>query len=397
MNLSILNLKRRPGRTAALVILTLFLSFSAMAGSLMVSGLKSGINSLETKLGADIMVVPYEATTKSTFSNMILQGNPGYFYMNKSVLDKLSTIDGIGQLSSQFYLASTSSGCCDYKVQIIGYDPDTDFTIGPWLKDNYSGTVSDYEIVVGNQLNAFPGDTLRFFDVTCTVVAKLEETGSYLDTAVYTNMNTIRAMIAGAKNNGMHSFDNVSPDTMVSSVLINVADGYSVEEVMNDINIHVRKAEAVRTQNMISNVSEGLADISGIITVLIAAIWILALAILLLAFSMIGNERKKEFAILRGMGASRKELSFIITKEALYVSFLGSVIGALFAAVLIMLFANLIRSTLELPFLMPGAAGCAGLFILSVAASVAGGILASLSCVRKVSRVDTALILRGDN
>jgi putative ABC transport system permease protein len=280
MNLSILNLKRRPGRTAALVILTLFLSFSAMAGSLMVSGLKSGINSLETKLGADIMVVPYEATTKSTFSNMILQGNPGYFYMSESVLDKLSTIDGIGQLSSQFYLASTSSGCCDYKVQIIGYDPDTDFTIGPWLKGNYSGTVSDYEIVVGSQLNAFPGDTLRFFDVTCTVVAKLDETGSYLDTAVYANLNTIRAMIAGAKSNGMHTFDDVDPDTLVSSVLINVADGYSVEEVMNDINIHVRKAEATRTQNMISNVSDGLANISGIITVLIAAIWVLALVIL---------------------------------------------------------------------------------------------------------------------
>jgi putative ABC transport system permease protein len=397
MNLSFLNLKRRPGRTAALVILTLFLSFSAMAGSLMVSGLKSGISSLETKLGADIMVVPYEATTKSTFSNMILQGNPGYFYMSESVLDKLSAIEGIGQISSQFYLASTSSGCCDYKVQIIGYDPDTDFTIGPWLKDNYSGTVADYEIVVGNQLNAFPGDTLRFFDVTCTVVAKLEETGSYLDTAVYTNMNTIRAMIAGAKSNGMHTFDDVDPDTLVSSVLINVADGYSVEEVMNDINIHVRKAEATRTQNMISNVSDGLANISGIITVLIGAIWVLALAILVIVFSMIGNERKKEFAILRGMGASRRELSFIITREALYVSLLGSVIGALFAAISITLFANLIRSSLELPFLTLGAVGCVGLFILSVAASVAGGILSSMSCVRKVSRVDTALILRGDN
>jgi putative ABC transport system permease protein len=397
MDLSILNLKRRPGRTAALVILTLFLSFSAMAGSLMVSGLKSGINSLETKLGADIMVVPYEATTKSTFSNMILQGNPGYFYMSERVLDKLSAIEGVGQLSSQFYLASTSSGCCDYKVQIIGYDPDTDFTIGPWLKDNYSGTVSDYEIVVGNQLNAFPGDTLRFFDVTCTVVAKLDETGSYLDTAVYANLNTIRAMIAGAKSNGMHTFDDVDPDTLVSSVLINVADGYSVEEVMNDINIHVRKAEATRTQNMISNVSDGLANISSIITVLIAAIWVLALVILVLVFSMIGNERKKEFAILRGMGASRKELSVLITREALYVSLLGSVIGAVFAAVSITLFANLIRSSLELPFLMPGALGTAGLLILSVAASVAAGILASMSCVRKVSRVDTALILRGDN
>jgi putative ABC transport system permease protein len=112
---------------------------------------------------------------------------------------------------------------------------------------------------------------------------------------------------------------------------------------------------------------------------------------------MIGNERKKEFAILRGMGASRKELSVLITREALYVSLLGSVIGAVFAAVSITLFANLIRSSLELPFLMPGALGTAGLLILSVAASVAAGILASMSCVRKVSRVDTALILRGDN
>jgi putative ABC transport system permease protein len=210
-------------------------------------------------------------------------------------------------------------------------------------------------------------------------------------------MNTILAMIQGAKGNGMHTFDDVDPDKLVSSVLINVADGYSVEEVMNDINIHVRKAEAVRTQNMISSVSDGLTNIAGIITLLIAAIWVLALVILVLAFAMIGNERKKEFAILRGMGASRKELSVIITKEALYVSLLGSVIGALLAAVSIALFADLIRSSLELPFLTPGALGSAGLWALSVAASVVAGILTSMRCVRKVSRVDTALILRGDN
>jgi putative ABC transport system permease protein len=396
-NLSILNLKRRPGRTAALVILTFLLSFSAMAGFLMVSGLKNGLSSLESKLGADIMVVPYEATTKSTFSNMILQGNPGYFYMSENVLDKLSNIEGINQLSSQFYLASTSSGCCDYKVQIIGYDPNSDFTIGPWLKDNYSGTVSDYEIIVGNQLNAFPGDTLRFFDVNCTVVAKLDETGSYLDTAVYANMNTIKAMIDGAKNNGMHTFDNVNSDNLVSSILINVADGYSVEEVMNDINIHIRKVEAVRTQNMISNVSDGLSNISGIVTILVVAIWILTLIILILVFTMIGNERKKEFAILRGMGASRKELSLIMTKESFYVCILGSVIGALLGTITIGLFANFVRSSLNLPFLTSGDWGIICLFFVSVAVSVIAGICASLGCVRKVSRVDTALILRGDN
>jgi putative ABC transport system permease protein len=375
----------------------MFLAFSALGGSLLVYGLKSGLGNLESKLGADIMVVPYEATTKSTFSDMILQGNPGYFYMSDSIMDKVNSFEGIGQISSQFYLASTSSGCCDYKVQIIGYDPDTDFTITPWLKDNYSGDVNDFEIIVGNQLNVFPGDTLRFFDVTCTVVAKLEETGSYLDTAVYANMNTIRSMIQGAKDNGMHTFDEVNPDNLVSSILINVADGYSIEEVLNNINIHVKKAEAVRTQNMLSDVSEGLINISSIISVLLIAIWVFSLVVLFIIFSMIGNERKKEFAILRGMGASRKELSNIMIKEALYVVSIGSLTGAVIASITLLLFGNVIRSSLNLPFLLPGVYIFAGLFVCSVATSIIAGVISSAMCVSKVSHVDTALVLRGDN
>jgi putative ABC transport system permease protein len=396
-NISLKNLIQRPGRTIALTLLTVFLAFSLLGGSLLVYGLKSGLGNLESKLGADIMVVPYEATTKSTFSDMILQGNPGYFYMDDNIMDKLNTFAGISDISSQFYLASTSSGCCDYKVQIIGYNPDTDFTITPWLKDNYSGDVKDLEIVVGNRLNAFPGDTLRFFDVNCTVVAKLEETGSYLDTAVYANMNTIRAMIQGAKDNGMHTFDNVNPNNLVSSILINVADGYSVEDVLNDINIHTKKAEAVRTQNMLSDVSDGLINISDIISVLLIVIWIFSLMVLFIIFSMIGNERKKEFAILRGMGASQKELSHIMMKEAFYICSLGSLTGAIASSCVLYLFGNMIRSNLSLPFLFPDLSVFAGLFVCSVVTSVIAGIISATMCVCKVSHVDTALVLRGDN
>jgi putative ABC transport system permease protein len=195
----------------------------------------------------------------------------------------------------------------------------------------------------------------------------------------------------------MHTFDNVDSDNLVSSILINVADGYSVDEVMNDINIHVRKVEAVRTQNMISNVSDGLANISGIVTILVGAIWLLTLIILILVFTMIGNERKKEFAILRGMGASRKELSLIMTKESFYVCIIGSVIGALLGTVTIVLFANFVRSSLNLPFLTSSDLSIVCLFIISVAVSIFAGVCSSIGCVRKVSKVDTALILRGDN
>jgi putative ABC transport system permease protein len=210
-------------------------------------------------------------------------------------------------------------------------------------------------------------------------------------------MNTIQAMIQGAKDNGMHTFDSVDPDNLVSSILINVADGYSVEEVLNNINIHMKKAEAVRTQNMLSDVSTGLGNISGIISVLLVAVWLLSLVILFLTFSMIGNERKKEFAILRGMGASRRELSMIMLREAFYVSALGSLTGAVLASAILTLFGSLIRSSLDLPFLLPAAGWFVGLFVAAMAASILAGMLSSALCVSKVSHVDTAFVLRGDN
>jgi putative ABC transport system permease protein len=112
---------------------------------------------------------------------------------------------------------------------------------------------------------------------------------------------------------------------------------------------------------------------------------------------MIGNERKKEFAILRGMGASRRELSGIITKEIFYVSASGGLIGALSASCILLLFGSLIRSGLKLPFLLPGTLTFLALFLCSVGASIIAGILSSALCVSKVSHVDTALVLRGDN
>jgi putative ABC transport system permease protein len=204
-------------------------------------------------------------------------------------------------------------------------------------------------------------------------------------------------MIQGAKANGMHTFDSVDPDNLVSSVLINVADGYSVDEVLNNINIHTKKAEAVRTQKLLSDVSTGLLNISGIITLLLAAVWIISLIVLFIAFSMIANERKKEFAILRGMGASRRELSHIMLREAFYVSAAGSLTGAVLSSASLTLFGNLIRSSLDLPFLLPSAQYFIGLFVISIAASILAGLLSSALCVSKVSRIDTAFLLRGEN
>lgn len=396
-SLSIRNCIRRPGRSAALTLLSMFLCFMVLAGSLALGGLQNGVTSLESRLGADIMVVPYEASTKSDLSNMILQGNPGYFYMDRSVVDKLKSIEGVGEITEQFFLASASSSCCSYKVQLIGFDPDTDFAITPWVKLTYKDDLEYMEVFVGNKLNAFAGDLLQFYGTTVRVAARLDETGTYMDTAIYANEDTIKTLISSAKESQIYDFGDVNPDSIVSCVLINVADGYSTEDVMNDINIHVRKVEAVQTQSMISDVSGKLEGVSGIAGGLITVIWILVFVIMVLAFAMMANERRKEFAVLRVIGSSRARLTAILIKESLVVSAFGGTTGAAAAVLAATMIGGFIEDTLSLPFLLPDIGALLVTALASIAATVLAAAAATAVSVMRISRGETALMLRDEN
>lgn len=396
-SLAVKNCIRRPARSIALTLLSLILGLTILGGTLLVSGLKSGLDSLESRLGADIMVVPYAASTKADLSNIILQGNPGYFYMDDSVLEKIKGLDGIGNISSQFFLASASSGCCSYKVQIIGFDPETDFTIQPWVQISYKDELKDMEVFVGNTLNAFSGDELTFYGTKVKVAGKLDKTGTYLDTAVYANVNTIKKLIRSAKESKIYDFGNVDPDKIVSCVLIDAADGYSAEEVANDINLHVRGVTAVQTQNMVSDVSGKLTGIADMASALIVVIWLLVLLILILAFSMSANERKKEFAVLRVLGASRMRLAIEILKESILTGLVGSTLGAVCGLGVMAMFSDLIEDSLNLPFLLPGKTGLAVALFGGIAFSVVAASVASAISAYRISHMDAAVILRGEN
>lgn len=396
LHLAIRNLTGRPIRTTALFVLTAILSLTVCGGTLLVTSLRSGLHSLESRLGADIMVVPYEATTKASLENIILQGNTGYFYMDNSLMEKIANTEGIGQISAQFFLASTSSGCCSVAVQIIGFDPETDFTITPWIQRSYSKELQTLDIVVGNDLNAFVGDTLTFYGTKCHVAAKLEKTGTYYDTSVFTSKETIQMLIQSSIEQKLNYFD-VDPEQVVSCVMINVADGYSVEEVLNDINIHVKKVKAVRTKEMIADISSSLSSVSDMIGVLIAAVWILGIIILFLVFSMNINERKREFAVLRVIGASRRKISALVMQEALYTGLIGGVLGTGIALLGVAAFHQLIEEQLGLPFLLPDMRFILVIAVSALAISILSGILAASVSAGRISSMDTALILRGDN
>lgn len=383
-DLSLKNLKRRPARTMAMAALAGLLSFAVFGGSMVVAGLRNGLKSYEARLGADIVVVPKQARSHGTVDSILLQGIPGYFYMDESYFRKIAAREGVAAASPQFFLASASAGCCSAAVQLIGFDPDTDFSIQPWIRESYSGTVGDGNLIVGSGINIPENRKLVFYNTEYNVAAQLDATGTGLDTAVYANMRTIREMLEHSTQQGFRYYDG-DAGRAISAVMIRVEDGYSIEEVTNDINIHVRRVEAAQAKSMISGIAGGLRSISRAVGAMTAVIWLLSAAVLAAAFWMIANERAREFAVLRVVGASDRMLRRLLRTETALISALGALCGTGLAALIVFPFGSQIKKSLALPYLLPGAGMAAALFALTVLLSLLAGALAAGASIRRLA------------
>ena len=397
-SLPIKNLVRKPARSLALIFISAFLALSAFGGTVMVMSLSNGINSLSARLGADIIVTPYAATSQVSYDSVIIQGKPGQFYMDSKYYEEIKTeIEGIDKITAQFYLASAKASCCSSRLQIIGFDPATDFSIQPWVEKSYSDKLGLYDAVVGSDVTPNTDMTVEIYGKTLHVQAVLDKTGTELDSALYVDIDTMKELIRAHNEKNPNQEKTIDPDNVVSSILIKVADGYDIDEVAGDINLHVRQVKAIRTQNMISGVSESLSGVSAAVSVLMVVVWILSAVILSIVFTMNINERKKEFAVLRVLGASRVKLAGLVFREAALYGFLGSLLGAGMTVLITALFTPAIENMIGLPFLLPPVPVMLIAGALTVVLTVAAGAVTAASSAVKISKIDTGLILRGDD
>ena len=70
--LPLVNLKRKPFRTAALTIVVAMLTVAFYGGSLLSMNLEAGLNSMQERMGADLMVTPQN--TKNEAEALLTNG-----------------------------------------------------------------------------------------------------------------------------------------------------------------------------------------------------------------------------------------------------------------------------------------------------------------------------------
>ena len=111
----------------------------AVTTVLVVHGAQESLRLAADRLGADVVVVPRGAETQ--VDGALLMGTVSKTWMPSADVARIAAIRGVAVASPQVYLESLShASCCAVShMFIVAYDPQTDFTVEPWLHQELGG------------------------------------------------------------------------------------------------------------------------------------------------------------------------------------------------------------------------------------------------------------------
>ena len=390
--LSLANLKAKPVRTACLIVVVAILAFAIFGGSIIALNLRQGLNVMTKRFGADLMVVPQGTAEKAQAT--LLNGETGYYYFDSGIVGDIERIEGVACASPQFFLASLSTECCDSMVQLIAYDPKTDFVVQPWIAEKYHETVTDGQVVVGSRITLRPNGTIKLFNHEYPVAAQLSPSASGFDTSIFMTMSTMRLLIDNAHAERYGFIADNYGGNVISAVLIKADTSKNPSAIAANLRRGIDDIDILVSQGIFSQIANTISGLENYIRVFSVIILMLAIIVLAAVFSGSIHERKKEFALLRILGATRKKLIAVVLSESAASAFAGSIAGIVLASIIIFPFSTYIGQKLALPYLDIPPLSIALLAIVTIALSILAGPLSSLYCALKISRAETYFTMR---
>ena len=127
---------------------------------------------------------------------------------------------------------------------------------------------------------------------------------------------------------------------------------------------------------------------------------LLGTSVLILTASLMSmsiNERKREFGLLRSLGATRSSITRLVMAEASIVSFAGSLLGLVVGGVVLVVSESLLTQSYNISFVQPTIADLVGFTVGSLGLGMLIGTAASTYPAYAASRKDPyEAITRGE-
>ena len=384
------NFWSRPVRSLGLVILTAIASATLLSSVIFSKSLDAGLEQLSSRMGADVLIVPYSGEAEE--QPVLLQGHLSHRTLPREILEFTRKLPGVKIASPQFYFTTLSASCCDKKVNIIGFDSKTDFTIKPWIRNTYKNEFKPGYVIAGSDIDVERGGIIKFFDKEFTVVGTLEPLGNKLDQAIFADIETIELLREAAASKGYNFISEGEP----SAILVNLEKGADFEKLSQTIHEQFDDLHIIPRKNMFDSVI-ATADSFKIVVWIVSGFFLFVVIVAVyIAFSVSTNERKREFATLLIIGATRKKLTNIVLGESLLASGSGALAGTLLGAVGIISFRFLIQENLQIPFSLPNASTILLTIVGALFIPAIAGLGASYHIAKRVGKIDVYTALKED-
>jgi putative ABC transport system permease protein len=364
-----------------------------IAATLVIRGANDSLRLALERLGADIIVIPegHEQRLKSA----LLMGIPVHCWMPDTVVGNLALLPGVTAVSPQLYLSTLRGAtCCSVpEMFLIAYEPETDFTLKPWLEENIEGGLRLGE-AVGGSLVYVPVEQgeLLVYGYGLDLKANLEPTGTGLDQSMFFTFDTAFAIAANSADLAVKILD--IPPRTVSSALVRVDRDADPQKVAAEIAAAIPGVKPLVTNTLFQGQREQLLSLLNSVVALLVITWVLAMALIAVVFALAVNERRRHIGVMRALGARRTMVLRSLLLEATLLALTGGVTGIFIAGLAVYLFRPLIIGLMGTPFLYPAPLPLVGLGLGALALALVGVTLAALFPTLRISFQDPDISMR---
>ena len=365
----------------------------AVSSTLISGGTETSLRLALERLGADIVVLP--AGSETRVENAILMGQPVTAWMPQSTVGEIAVLPGIAQVSPQLYLATLRGAtCCSVpEMFLIAYDPETDFTLRPWLERNLDDGLRLGEAVGGGFVYVPAGqDKILIYGYGVLLKGNLEPTGTGLDQSMFLTFETAREVARLSTRQAERPL--VIPPDSISAVLVRVHPDSDPQQLALQIMNDIPGVVALESTNLFRTQRGQMLGLFRSITALLGISWVLAVALVGLVFSMAIHERRREIGVLRALGATRLTVLGSLLAEGAFLALAGGLVGIALAVFAIFLFRNILIRTMGTPFLFPDPLSLLALVLGGLALTLVSVTLAALVPALRISRQEPAVSMR---
>ena len=327
----LMNIRAHPIRSLVIAILALAQAACVFGGFVLVDAMRSELSLAERRLGADLVVYPTTCLNQVEKKHLLMLGTPVGCHQPRSALARMSSNEDIAAVSYQLYVSETlADGTTRW---IVGFEPETDFVLSPWIAEGEGTLLPRGSVLVGSAVADSHAEAMSIYGMQRPIGAHLLATGSELDSAVFVPMDTLADIVADAS----------------AEALVDAGAG-------------------IRSHRLVA------------IGVL-GAIWLVLLGALAVAQLSLMNERRQELAVWRSIGASRAIVSRIMLGESGLLHVAGALVGTGLAALVLPFVGE--RSVVEVLHVPATSLPLAGLSIVVVTCV---GIVGTRLALARVSR-----------